>query len=66
MTKKTMFAVALALTFHGLTGCETASVSNMFGDNNLNFGVGSASSKKLDGGYPLGGGDLLVTTQVRF
>ena len=61
-----MCAVALALTFIGLAGCETAGVSNLFGNDRLNFGIGNTSTSKQYNGYPQPGSNVLVRTRVSF
>ncbi len=66
MIKMKMCAVALALTFIGLAGCETAYVPKPFGNDKLNFDVGTAPTANKLGAYPLPGTDFLLTTRVRF
>ena len=66
MTKMKMFAVALALTFLGLVGSETAGVSNLFGNDRLNFGIGNTSTSKQHNGYPQPGSNVLVRNTGEF
>ncbi len=66
MRRTTMFAVALALTLLGLTGCETAYRPMSFGNDRLNVGIGGAPAAKHYGGYPAPGGDILFRTRVNF
>ncbi len=61
-----MFAVALPVTFLGLAGCETAGVSNLFGRDNLNFGVGGPANTNQYTAYPLPGGNVLIRARVSF
>ncbi len=66
MKRTTMFAVALALTLLGLTGCETAYGPKPSGNDRLNVGLGSAPATKQYGGYPVRGGNILLRTRVSF
>ncbi len=66
MRRTTMFAVALALTLPGLAGCGTAYGPKPFGNDRLNVGLGSAPAAEQYGGYPVGGGNILLKTRVSF
>ncbi len=66
MRRTTMFAVALALTLFGLAGCETGYGPKSFGSDRLNIGLDSAPATKQYGGYPVGGGNILLRTRVSF
>ncbi len=66
MRRTTMFAVALALTLVGLAGCETGYGPKPSDNDRLNVGLGSAPTTKQYGGYPVGGGNILLKTRVSF
>ncbi len=66
MRRTTMFALALALTLLGLTGCETAYGPEPFGNDQFNVGLGSAPATVQYGGYPVRGGNILLRTRMSF
>ncbi len=65
MTKTKTVTLALALT--GLTGCEMVDPSNLFGQENYEFGVGSPPDTQHFSSYPqLDGTGLTVTLGMFF